>query len=81
MPSVPWLSPSHMSVQKYLAPQPPASAMPSLAASTSLSKCPEPGWLSPNVLSMNICGLESSSGLQPVPRRSGSSSGESSLIF
>ena len=75
MPSVPWLSPSHMSVQKYRAPWPPAWAAPSRTASTSLSRWPEPGWLSPKVLSMKIWGFARSSGVQPEPRRRGSSSG------
>ena len=46
MPSVPWLSPSQMSVQKYRAPKPPASATPFRTSSTSRFKWPLPGWLS-----------------------------------
>ena len=81
MPSVPWLSPSQISVQKYRAPWPPTSAMPWQAAATSLSRWPLPGWLSPKVLSTMIWGLARSSGFQPVPRRSGSISGASVRIF
>ena len=81
MPSVPWLSPSQMSVQAYRAPKPPASATPLRTSSTRMPRWPLPGWLSPAVLSMMTWGLARSSGFQPVPIRSGSSSGARVRIF
>ena len=38
MPSVPWLSPSQISVAKYLAPYPPAASTPLRTSSTRISR-------------------------------------------
>ena len=77
MPSWPWAMPSQMSVAKYRAARPPARATPLTASFASSSRWPEPGWLSPKVLSTNTWGLDRSSAVQPMPIRRGSISGES----